>query len=583
MPLRDDLLTPIPGDDPAGPYLRYDPLYDRIKEARRDDPLQDPPVRADWRQVVDLTSEALAKKSKDLQLAAWLTEGLVNREGLAGLRQGLEVVHALLEQFWDTVHPIIEDGDADMRAAPLSWVGTYLEVPVRLAPVTAQGHSYAAYRESRSIPTEEEASADDEKRTRREEALADGRQDPDELDAAFMQTPKAWYKALLADLDAATELVKKLDAIGDERFGESAPSFKPLRDLLAEMRVGAVALLKRKLEFEPDPIDEEPLDLDVPSGEEAAGGGDGTVSVEPRNRDDAANRIAVAARFLRRGKPADPAAYLLLRGFRWGELRADGDTPNPRLLAAPPTEVRTRLKGMLLDGRWSDLLDAAEEVMATPFGRGWLDLQRYVLTATEALGPEYGAVTTAIRGALRSLLRDIPSLIDATLMDDSPTANRETLGWLRAQGVIGAADEDDQLVAAPAGVPAASDGTIAALRATQPQRAIEMLLRAATQERSERAKFMRRSDAADIMVANGLEPVALPILQELAEQIDRHQLEDWEAGETIAKALGLLFQCMTRMDLDYDARQQLYLRVCRLDPLQAMKFAESEAAAEQDA
>ena len=37
MPLRDDLLTPIPGANPSGPDLRYDPLYDRIKEARREE------------------------------------------------------------------------------------------------------------------------------------------------------------------------------------------------------------------------------------------------------------------------------------------------------------------------------------------------------------------------------------------------------------------------------------------------------------------------------------------------------------------------------------------------------------------
>ena len=37
MPLREDLLTPIPGDNPAGQNLRYAPVYDKIKEARRED------------------------------------------------------------------------------------------------------------------------------------------------------------------------------------------------------------------------------------------------------------------------------------------------------------------------------------------------------------------------------------------------------------------------------------------------------------------------------------------------------------------------------------------------------------------
>jgi hypothetical protein len=33
MPLRADLLNPIAGPSPAGADLRYDSLYDKIKEA----------------------------------------------------------------------------------------------------------------------------------------------------------------------------------------------------------------------------------------------------------------------------------------------------------------------------------------------------------------------------------------------------------------------------------------------------------------------------------------------------------------------------------------------------------------------
>src|ERR1700722_13809333 len=84
MPLRDDLLTPIPGDNPSGVYVRHDTkllLYDKIKEARRQD---DALSQGDWEHELKLADfplekklaeEALATKTKDLQLAAWLTEG----------------------------------------------------------------------------------------------------------------------------------------------------------------------------------------------------------------------------------------------------------------------------------------------------------------------------------------------------------------------------------------------------------------------------------------------------------------------------------------------------------------------------
>jgi type VI secretion system protein ImpA len=465
-----------------------------------------------------------------------------------------------------------------MRAAPLAWVGaqssgraTYLDVPVRLAPVNARGNSYSEYQESRSVPTDEEARLDEEKQERRSLAIQDGRFTPEAFEEGFAATPKDWYKQLLADLDVCLQLASRLEAIGDARLGEAAPGFKGLKDALNEVRVVVVGLLRRKLELDPDPVDETPVDL-----EELPGGpaGDGTVSIEPRTRQDAANRIAVAARFLRKETPTDPSPYLLVRGFRWGELRSGGETPDPKLLAAPPTEIRTRLKGLLLDGKWAELLEAGEEVMATPFGRGWLDLQRYVLTACDGLGEKYGNVAIAIQGALRSLLRDLPGLLDSTLMDDSPTANAETRGWLRARGIIGGTQEDEEEAEA-ASMPVSTtalDRSIAALRASQPQRAIELLLRAATQEKSERARFLRRSDAASLMVANGLEAVATPILQEMVQQLDQHNLEEWESGETIARPLGLLYQCLTKLDQDYDTRQTLYLRVCKLDPIQAIEF-----------
>src|SRR3954452_6280702 len=111
MPLRDDLLNPIPGANPSGENLKYAPVYDKIKEARRQD--DDAPQGewqrerkiADYIQVLKLAGDALATKSKDLQLAAWITEALVNREGFSGLNQGLKLTQGLIVNFWDTLYP----------------------------------------------------------------------------------------------------------------------------------------------------------------------------------------------------------------------------------------------------------------------------------------------------------------------------------------------------------------------------------------------------------------------------------------------------------------------------------------------
>ena len=125
MPLRKDLLDPISAGKPSGESLRYAPLYDKIKEARRED--DDAPQGdwkwerkvADWPLTIKLIGDALATQSKDVQLAAWLAEAMLRREGVAGLREVLDLIRGYLENFWDTLYPELDDGDAEFRAAPL--------------------------------------------------------------------------------------------------------------------------------------------------------------------------------------------------------------------------------------------------------------------------------------------------------------------------------------------------------------------------------------------------------------------------------------------------------------------------------
>jgi type VI secretion system protein ImpA len=415
-------------------------------------------------------------------------------------------------------------------------------------------------------------------------------------------TPKPFYKELVAAIDGSQEALRDLEAFSDERFGEFAPSYRGLRTSLDEVEHVGRKLLEKKLEQDPDPPELETGDDAMEAEGDATGGepesgtggpaGGGGLSAEPTSRGDAADRVATAARFIRQADPTDPAPYLMLRGFRWGELRRDDERIDPRLLAAPPTRVRTRLKGLLLDGKWEALVHAAEDVMATEFGRGWLDLQRYVLTGLDGLGPEYGAVRKAVRGALAELLRDRPELPELTLMDDAPTANRETRRWLQEEGIFAAFSEEarEELEAAREGraaAPSARDVVARArekLHAGQPRQAIELLLKGAEDTNTERIRFLRRSEASRIMVQEGLEAVAMPILREMLQTIEAHNLEEWEAGETIAQPLGLLYRCMKATGDPAGEMETLYLRVARLDPMQAIHFTgEAEADAEAEA
>jgi type VI secretion system protein ImpA len=380
--------------------------------------------------------------------------------------------------------------------------------------------------------------------------------------------------------------------LGREKFADAAPSYARVEEALGDVQRVVRQLLARKLEVEPDPPEAvlpappergsgDGLVEDTAPARAAVGGA--SLAAEPANREDAASRAVSAAHFLRRTEPQSPASYLLLRGLRWGEVRAQGESPDPRLLEAPSTQVRTQLKTLLLEARWAQLLESAERVMGTPAGRGWLDLQRYTVGACVGLGGGFDIVAMAIRGELRALLADVPGLLTMTLMDDMPTANQETRAWLQEQGITGV----NRPAEAPAGDPPGPNGTgrvgdhaleraLVEARAGRSQRGIELLMAELAKEKSPRARFLRRTQIARLMVESGLEPIAVPILQELLTLIETHKLPEWETGELVAEPMALLYRCIEKLPDGAVAGEHslssLYPRICSLDPLQAINL-----------
>jgi type VI secretion system protein ImpA len=88
-------------------------------------------------------------------------------------------------------------------------------------------------------------------------------------------------------------------------------------------------------------------------------------------------------------------------------------------------------------------------------------------------------------------------------------------------------------------------------------------------ERSGRARFRRRTQLAHLLLAAGKGAVAMPILDQIASEIEDRRLEDWEESEALAYPLDLLMQCLGRADGERKAA--LYARICKLDPVRALR------------
>lgn len=144
LPDLSPLLEPIPGKVPCGEFLRYMEVYDKIREARREDDETLPQgvwkrevKKADWERVSQLCQDALKTRSKDLQIAAWLTEAWLHLDGMSGLAQGLDLILGLTRAYWNDLHPQIVKDSYDLRILPYEWVNTRLSEECQFVPIRA--------------------------------------------------------------------------------------------------------------------------------------------------------------------------------------------------------------------------------------------------------------------------------------------------------------------------------------------------------------------------------------------------------------------------------------------------------------
>jgi type VI secretion system ImpA family protein len=330
------LLTPISAGKPAGEPLRYTGVYEAVEAARReDDPALPQGVwktelkRADWREAARLCLDALETRSKDLQLAAWLLEAWIHLEGLPGAAAGISVLAALSESFWDTVHPLPQDGDLGYRLAPLEWVADRMPDAVRAIPVSAPGDGEARVVNSADLEGArhlDRLARSDAEAARAAEAR--GRISFDRFLVSVSLTPTPFYVALVAEARQALDALDGLATLLGRLAGGEAPSFQKLGDALFAMQHFAQRVLDERRDRGEEiaaPEDPEgefamPPDFHAHAEEDGEEGAAFYAGSPVRSRAEAYRRLAEAADYLLRTEPHSPTPYLVRRAVAWGGM-----------------------------------------------------------------------------------------------------------------------------------------------------------------------------------------------------------------------------------------------------------------------
>ncbi|ALM84300.1 type VI secretion system protein TssA [Bordetella sp. N] len=341
----DTLLQPIPGADPCGEDMVFSAEFDQIREARRFD---EPGLEqgdwvidlkeADWPQVTRLCSVILQERSKDIRVAAWLTEAWARRDGFGGLRDGYRLVEALCRDYWEGLHPRADDGDAAQRVGNLGWLISQSRQWVAELPLTrSEGGRYglAVWDSAVQLTNAIKRAPQDASE------LTRGKVTQEQFDAARRDTPPAFYSELLVDLEGCTQSLDSLDRLLQERLGDEGPSFSALRETLRNATelatrfareagllvrndsapAGAGALssadaVSRDQAERLEPTMTLPQSSAPVAGQPAAAAVRGPI----QTRDQALAQLREVADFFRRTEPHSPVAYLADKAASWGEM-----------------------------------------------------------------------------------------------------------------------------------------------------------------------------------------------------------------------------------------------------------------------
>ena len=328
------LLQPISEAAPCGQDLSFSSAFDQIAEMRRED---DPTLEqgewvtslkvADWSGVVQACRQLLQEQTKDLRVAAWMTEGLALTQGLTGLAAGIDLSASLCERYWTHLHPLPDGHDQEERIGTLTWQLQRIAALVDVLPVVrnraGQTHALRDWQHARqpqpSAPQgygQPEPQADLQRPTL------------EQLQRVARDTPSAYWQTNLQALRDAVSALARWQTVVDAQLGADGPAFVRTRDkltgaldevqrlardagMLGDARpatdlAGSVANL-------PDGQATEAHSASVTPGAHRPAGA-------PQTRQQALQQLREVADFFRRTEPHSPVAYLADKAVKWGQM-----------------------------------------------------------------------------------------------------------------------------------------------------------------------------------------------------------------------------------------------------------------------
>jgi type VI secretion system protein ImpA len=336
------LVRPVSSENPVGESLRYSPIYDQIRAARREDDASLPQgiwqtklKKADWQEVKNICMEALENRSKDLQIGAWLLEACIHLDGFAGVGDGFRVLTALCENFWETMHPALDPDEPEYRFGPIIWIDEKLTLALKLIPITHPktddelSYTWAHWESAQfQAQASAKASAKERKKEKKARQGTETLEKPleERLTASVTLTPTDFYTGLNRELSVAFAEISRFEQvlIGFDKKQEGAlhqmrGMLRTIGHFVGEILKDRGAGIPEKPENKTSIVEEQ-----QPRMAEETEQGESREVISTggpiRNRAQAYQMLAEAADYLMKTEPHSPTPYLVKRAVAWGNM-----------------------------------------------------------------------------------------------------------------------------------------------------------------------------------------------------------------------------------------------------------------------
>lgn len=471
-PFLQAVRAPIDDDHPAGDSVTYDDDFQQLKTQINE--IGSASGEADYATICELARRILTEKSKDLRAAGYLVIGEARQNGAAGLAESVHAVRLLVDTFWDDLYPAKRRMRG--RSSALQFISDRLGDWLERA------------------------------------TFEPGDREP---------------------LVATRDHLKAIQDFGLQEMGEHAPALSGLLKTLDK----AIGKLPEPEPDEPEaaePDDASDSPPDASAARPPAGATPRTGATAPTDigsGTDALKAVRAVAAYLLEQDRTDPAPYRLMRSLRWGTLRTEpsheGGTTR---IEAPMEPRRAYLGGLLEKGEYQTLVEESESSFQSETFHFWLDLQRLLSSALDALGKPYQDARDAVMIDTALLVERVPRLPTLAFRDGTPFADPLTQDWIETQvrpllagdGASAGGDSGPRMAVAEHYSEARKR-----LGSGSLEDALALMNEGAAEDTSAEETFHRRLYTATLCMKGSQPAVARPLLDTLSAAIERHALDTW--------------------------------------------------------